>query len=86
MRGRHSAAALARMGLEDFIARDAPAYVNLAVALANADARAAAARRFAAARNVLYGDETPVRALETFLIDAVAAANAPRTDTARLAS
>lgn len=86
MRGRHSAAALARMGLEDFIARDAPAYVNLAAALADANARAAASRRFAAARNLLYGDETPVRALETFLIEAVAAANAPRADTARLAS
>ena len=73
MRGRHSAAILRQMGLDQYIAADHKAYVELAVRLGTGSvARQQAARQVAANRAKLFGDLTPVRALEQFLIQAVA--------------
>jgi protein O-GlcNAc transferase len=68
MRGRHSAAILAMMGLEETVARDKDDYVALAVRLGqNVDWRKRIAAEVAARRERLYGDATPVRALETLI-------------------
>ena len=68
MRGRLGSAILERMGLDDLVAADDDAYVELALRLARDDAAHAAMReRMAAARATLYGDKAPIRALETLL-------------------
>jgi predicted O-linked N-acetylglucosamine transferase (SPINDLY family)/MoaA/NifB/PqqE/SkfB family radical SAM enzyme len=75
MRSRHSAGLLKRIGLDQFIARDAQAYVDLAVRLGNdAKARAEAGGLIAANRIKLYRDVESVRALEDFLLRSAAAA------------
>lgn len=71
MRGRHTAAILRHMGLSEWIAKDADQLVGLAVRLADPDIRAAAAAQMAERRSWLFGDETPVRALEDFLLRTV---------------
>lgn len=68
MRGRHAAAILRTMGVEETIAASVDDYVALAVRLAKAPkrrARIAAAMK--AGRGRLYGDDRCVRALETFI-------------------
>lgn len=68
MRGRHSAAILARMGISETVARDKDDYVALAVRLGqDADWRQQMADKVVANRDKLYRDTTPVRALETLI-------------------
>jgi predicted O-linked N-acetylglucosamine transferase (SPINDLY family) len=70
MRGRHSAAILTRMGLEETIARDKDDYVALAVRLGrDAEWRRKIAGDVAARRDRVYRDGTPVRALEALIED-----------------
>lgn len=72
MRGRHTAAVLKVLGLEDFIAEDAQGYVELAVRLGkNPRLRRQARARLAAAKERMFNALTPVRALEAFLEKAV---------------
>jgi predicted O-linked N-acetylglucosamine transferase (SPINDLY family)/MoaA/NifB/PqqE/SkfB family radical SAM enzyme len=71
MRGRHTLAILARMGLEAGVARTPQAYVDLAAALAEPDRRASVRAEVAARKSRLYRDAAAVRALEAFLIQAV---------------
>ena len=71
MRGRHSAAILRYLGLDDFITDTPASYVALAAKLAtDASFRTAAAARVRDAAPRLFGDLEPVRALENFLIKA----------------
>jgi predicted O-linked N-acetylglucosamine transferase (SPINDLY family) len=77
MRGRHSAAILRQMELPEYIAPDRMAYIELAARLGNdRKFRAQAATSVSANRAKLYGDLRPIRALEDFLVDAVAGASA----------
>jgi predicted O-linked N-acetylglucosamine transferase (SPINDLY family) len=65
MRGRHSAAILAMMGLGETVARDKDDYVALAVRLGrDMEWRKKIAAEVAARRERLYRDAAPVRALE----------------------
>ena len=74
MRGRHSAAILRQMGLDQYIAASEQAYVDLAVRLGSDTAtRQEAAKLVTANRDRLFRDLNPVRALEQFLLQAVAA-------------
>jgi predicted O-linked N-acetylglucosamine transferase (SPINDLY family)/MoaA/NifB/PqqE/SkfB family radical SAM enzyme len=72
MRGRHSAAILRQAGAEAWIAADAADYVNLAAGLAEDDRRAAARTAILAGRARVFGDTTPIAALETLLETTVA--------------
>jgi predicted O-linked N-acetylglucosamine transferase (SPINDLY family) len=68
MRGRLGSGILERMGLGDLVATSEEGYVELALRLAqDPAARAALRTRMAAAREVLYGDTAPIRALEAHL-------------------
>lgn len=68
MRGRHSAAILTRMGIDDTIARDKDDYVALAVRLGRDAAwRRDMAAKVATSRDRLYRDTAAVRALETLI-------------------
>jgi predicted O-linked N-acetylglucosamine transferase (SPINDLY family) len=68
MRGRLGSGILERMGLGGLVAEDDDGVVALALRLArDAGARADVRARMAAARDVLYGDEAPIRALEDSL-------------------
>jgi len=71
MRGNHSAAILTAMGLRDWVAGSVEVYVDLAARLARADERAGLAALIRARRDRLFRDMRPIRALETFLHDAV---------------
>jgi predicted O-linked N-acetylglucosamine transferase (SPINDLY family) len=71
MRGRHSAAILACMGLADWVAANLDEYVALAVRLADAGERARFTAALRAQRSRLFCDTAPVRALEAFLVQAV---------------
>jgi predicted O-linked N-acetylglucosamine transferase (SPINDLY family) len=71
MRGRHSAAILACMGLAHRVAADVDGYVAGAARLADADERARFAAELRSGRPRVFGDLTPVRALEDFLTNAV---------------
>jgi predicted O-linked N-acetylglucosamine transferase (SPINDLY family)/molybdenum cofactor biosynthesis enzyme MoaA len=73
MRGRHSAAILTMMGLEDAIAVSSEDYVARAVVLADPAARTAMRVEVQARKHRLLGDKTPIRALEAFLEAEVAA-------------
>lgn len=88
MRGRHSAAILRQMGLDDRIAPDGAAYVAQAVALAEAGARQAFRAAIRDRRHLLYEDLVPVRALERHLRRFAGAgppAGAARRDLCRVA-
>ncbi len=74
MRGRHTAGILTRMGATELIADSREAYVDKAVALADAGARAKAKAKVAETRALLWNDAKPVRALEIWLERAVQAA------------
>lgn len=71
MRGRLAGGVLRRMGLGDCVARSEDEYVALAVKIASdRDYRAALRTRIAESQHVLFEDVAPIRALETFLVDA----------------
>jgi predicted O-linked N-acetylglucosamine transferase (SPINDLY family) len=71
MRGRHSAAILAELGLSRRIAGDTAGYVEAAVQLADPAARAGFAAELRAAGPALVADTRAVRALEDFFTQAV---------------
>ncbi len=71
MRGRHSAAILACMGLAHRVSVDVDGYVDRAVQLADATERARCVAELRANRERVFGDLAPVRALEAFLAGAV---------------
>ena len=74
MRGRHAAAILRTMQVEETTASSVDDYVDLAVDLALDPARRARiGAKMAAGRPRLYGDDRSVRALESFIEDAVRA-------------
>jgi len=73
MRGRHSAAILECMGLAHRIAVDVDAYVAQATLLADPAERRRRVAEQVAGRSRVSGDTAPVRALEEFLIQNVAA-------------
>jgi protein O-GlcNAc transferase len=73
MRGRLASGVLHRMGMSDLVVADGAALVALVTRLAHDQAFNGATReRIVAQRAVLFDDETPVRALEEFLMHAVA--------------
>ncbi|MBY0431042.1 MAG: tetratricopeptide repeat protein [Rhodospirillales bacterium] len=68
MRGRHSAAILAQIGLEETVARDLNHYVALAVELGtDAGRRRALGAEIATRAGRIYADTRPLRALEEVL-------------------
>jgi len=68
MRSRHTAAILQHVGLSHLIASDEKDYVARACRLiGDAEHRAEVRNATEAAAGALWGDLTPVRALETFL-------------------
>ena len=72
MRGRHAAAILRTIGVEETIAASVGDYVELAIRLAREPKRRARiAAAMAAGRSRLYEDDRCVRALEAFLEQAV---------------
>jgi predicted O-linked N-acetylglucosamine transferase (SPINDLY family) len=72
MRGRLASGMLRRIGLDELVAPSDAAYVELAVALANdAGRRRDLRERLRGARERLFEDDAPVRALESFLARAV---------------
>ena len=72
MRGRHSAAILAMMGVTETVASCADDYVALAARLASDPAaRQALSRRMAENKHRLYRDRSCVTALENLLEGAV---------------
>ncbi len=76
MRGRHSAAILTMMGVEETIASSIDDYVALAQRLGRDPSwRAEISQRMAAGRGRVFGDPAPVRALEDFLEAAVRGPN-----------
>ena len=74
LRGRLASGVLRRMGLDELVATTEEAYVRTAVRLAQDAAWWGEVReRMLAARPALYGDVSPVRALEKFLVEVVRA-------------
>ena len=69
MRGRHSAAILACMGLAHRVASDVDGYVENAVRLADTGEHARFVAELRAGRPIVFRDAAPVRALEDFLAD-----------------
>jgi predicted O-linked N-acetylglucosamine transferase (SPINDLY family) len=68
MRGRHTAAILEMMGVDETIARSVDDYVAIAVRLGrDAAARDAVRARIAANKPRVYGDRACIAALEAFL-------------------
>ncbi|MEM8674937.1 MAG: tetratricopeptide repeat protein [Cyanobacteria bacterium P01_G01_bin.67] len=69
MRGRHTLGFLKMLGMEETIAQDKDEYVQIAVGLGqDADYRRHLAQQIAHNQHQLYGDLSPVRALEDFLL------------------
>jgi protein O-GlcNAc transferase len=78
MRGRHTYGFYKLMDLADCVARDAADYVALALRLGTDPAwRATVSRRIREASAVLFENADTVRALEDFLVDAVARTRRP---------
>jgi protein O-GlcNAc transferase len=73
MRGRHSAAILQHMGLEDRAASSVEDFVRRAVRLADPAQRDDFRQALIRQRPRLYDDLAPVRALEQFLAEAITA-------------
>jgi predicted O-linked N-acetylglucosamine transferase (SPINDLY family) len=74
MRGRLASGILRRMGMDELVTTSDDAYIELAVALANdLSRRNELAGQITQKRQALFGDLTPVRALEDFLLKARAA-------------
>ncbi len=77
MRGRHGAAILRRLGLDDAIATTPEAFVARAVRLAEDETfRAACRAEIATRKSVLFDDNEPIAALGTFLDAAIRSAAA----------
>jgi len=73
LRGRLASGVLRRISLDELVATDAAAYVEIAVRLATDAAWWGEMRkRIEAARGALYCDAAPVRALEKFFNEALA--------------
>jgi protein O-GlcNAc transferase len=71
MRSRHTAACLWRMGLPELVARDAHDYLAIATRLGlDAEWRQEMATRVQERLPLLFDDKAPIRALETFLVEA----------------
>ena len=78
MRGRHTAAILEMIGMDETVARTVDEYVAMAVALGrDAAARAAVGARIAAGKHRVYRDQYCIAALETFLVGAARGAADP---------
>ena len=76
MRSRHTMAILTMMGIEETIATNKEQYVQIAVHLGQDQAyRHQISQKIARNKHKLYGDLTPVRALENFLLQVL---NKPR--------
>jgi predicted O-linked N-acetylglucosamine transferase (SPINDLY family) len=72
LRGRLASGILRRMGLHELVAPDDERYVELAVRLASDGAyRESVRHRMQSARDVLFEDRAPIRALEDFLAQGV---------------
>lgn len=72
LRGRLASGILRRMGLPELVVGSEDDYVELAIKLAqDSRYRESVQKRIKARRHVLFGDLAPVRALESFLINAV---------------
>ncbi|WP_428487695.1 tetratricopeptide repeat protein [Rhodopila sp.] len=72
MRGRHTTAILTGIGVTETIATTLDDYVEIAVRLARDPSERTSLRaRMAAGRHRIIADTAPIRALETFLIQAV---------------
>lgn len=70
LRGRLASGLLQRIGLGELVATSADDYVDLAVRLAlDGNRRAAASDRIASRHAAIYGDASPIRALEQFLAE-----------------
>jgi protein O-GlcNAc transferase len=67
LRGRLASGILGRMGLSELVAGSEEAYVDLAERITENDTYRA---RIDDARNILYRDRAPIRALEEFLLSA----------------
>ena len=68
MRGRHSAAILSMMGVEQTITEDRDGYVEMAIKLAlEPDYRAEIAESISQRKSVLYRDRQCIESLERFL-------------------
>jgi predicted O-linked N-acetylglucosamine transferase (SPINDLY family) len=79
MRGRHTYGFYRLMGLDDCVARDPAEYVAIAVRLGtDAVWRAEVSARILAANAVLYENTETVRAVEDFLLEALARARSGR--------
>lgn len=73
MRGRHSLGLMRRMGIDETVAETKAEYIEIAARLINdIDDRHQLADKISHARHQLYRDLEPVRALEAFLLSAVA--------------
>ena len=72
MRGRFASGVLKRMKLDDVVAKSEKEYIALAAKLAGDTAyREQIRARIVAARDVLYEDEAPIRALEEFMMSEI---------------
>ncbi len=72
MRDRHTLAVLKMMGVEEAIAQSKDEYIQIAVRLGqDASYRQHLAQQIALNKHKLYGDLTPVRALEDFLFQVI---------------
>ncbi len=72
MRGRFASGVMKRMKLDELVAKSEKEYIALAAKLAgDAAYRERIRARMVAARDALYGDKAPVRALEEFLMSEI---------------
>ena len=75
LRGRLASGILKRMGLQELVASSADEYVAVATRLArDSEYRKSTRQRIEAVRQILFDDDAPIRALETFLAQARLAA------------
>jgi predicted O-linked N-acetylglucosamine transferase (SPINDLY family) len=72
MRGRFASGVVKRMKLDELVAKSEKEYIALAAKLAGDTAyREQIRARIVAARDVLYEDEAPIRALEEFMMSEI---------------
>jgi len=72
MRGRFASGIVKRMKLDEVVAKSEKEYIALAAKLAGDTAyREQIRARIVAARDVLYGEEAPIRALEEFMMSEI---------------
>jgi len=71
LRGRLASGILKRMGLQELVASSPEEYVAVATRLArDGEYRKSIRQRIEAARHILFDDDAPIRAMETFLAEA----------------